>query len=90
MSTEAWAEQVITKAAGDAAFKKALLNDPKAAIKQATGHELSADVDLEVVEKPDGTVELIMSDTDELTDDDLNQVAGGFGGNPRRRNRDDD
>jgi TOMM propeptide domain len=52
--------QIIEKAWSDSAFKKQLLSDPKAAIKDAFGIEVPADINLQVLEETDKNYYLVL------------------------------
>ncbi|MCL6612922.1 MAG: NHLP leader peptide family RiPP precursor [Peptococcaceae bacterium] len=72
-------EQIIKIAQADQAFKKALVENPKGAIGQL-GVQLPEDVEVKVVEESAGVVYLVLPvNPDELTDEQLEVVAGGAG-----------
>jgi len=72
-------EQIIKKAQVDQEFKKALIENPKGAIGQL-GVQLPEDVEVKVVEESAGVVYLVLPvNPDELTDEQLEVVAGGAG-----------
>lgn len=81
MNNPNWATQVVDKAKSDSDFKQELLDDPKAAVEKLIGESLSEALEIKVVETADGGVSLELN-SDELSDDDLDDVAGG-GGPPR-------
>jgi hypothetical protein len=60
MSLESLKVQIIQKAWVDPDFKKSLLADPKAAIKEAFGIEIPAAIDLKVVEENPSQYYLIL------------------------------
>ncbi len=71
-------EQIIRKAQVDREFKKALVENPKEAIGQL-GVQLPEDVEVKVVEESTEVVYLVLPvNLDELTDEQLGDVAGGF------------
>ena len=83
-----WNQQEIDKAYGeiyqrskrDADFRKLVLEKPKEAIKQITGKEVPEKFKLKIVESdPNYALTLLLPEFmgDELSDDELEQVAGG-------------
>ena len=73
-----WA-QVVAKAWSDEAFKKRLLAQPAAVLKEA-GADVPEGLQFKVVENTERLVHLILPlkpSTAELTDEQLEQVAGG-------------
>lgn len=73
--------QIVAKAWQDDKFKNRLLAEP-AAVFQEFGVEVPAGVQLRVVENTDQVVHLTLPAEPregELSDDDLENVAGGFG-----------
>jgi len=79
MSHKEWAEQIITKALEDAAFKAELLSDPKAAVEKVLGKSLGA-INLKVVQETANTIYLVLplhTGSSELSDEELDFVAGG-------------
>jgi len=83
MSSPAWVTDVVSKASGDAEFKQQLLDDPKTAIAQVTEDDIS-DLEIEVSEGSDGEINIEVS-SDELSDDDLDQISGGGRRPPSQR-----
>jgi hypothetical protein len=79
-SQKAWGK-VVAKAWSDAAFKERLLREPTAVLKE-NGIEVSADVVLKVVENSGKVKHLVLpeppSGIAELSDEELDQVAGGL------------
>ena len=75
--------QLIAKAWSDEGFKARLKADPKAAMKEA-GIDVPEGVDIEVVESTQEKAYLVIppKPVGELSDEDLDKVAGGleFGG----------
>jgi hypothetical protein len=76
--------QLLTKAWEDDGFKQELLTDPRAAIQRELGVELPADLEIEVVEETPNKIFLVVPvrpdalSGAELSDDELEAVAGGF------------
>ena len=72
-------QQIVAKAWSDDGFKQQLLADPAAALR-GEGVELPPGVELKVVENTSSVRYFIlpMKPSSELSDDELNNVAGGF------------
>lgn len=73
---------VILRAQADADFRKALLADPRTTLCQAYGIEIPPSVELQVLEETPDRLYLVLPAArgpEELSDDDLAQVAGGAG-----------
>ncbi|MDY0092664.1 MAG: NHLP leader peptide family RiPP precursor [Candidatus Vecturithrix sp.] len=84
--TEAEVQQVVkdvtTKATTDQQFRKALMANPRAVIKEVAGKEVPEGFNLKLIEADPGadlTVVIPPLETDELSDQELDQVAGGRG-----------
>jgi Nitrile hydratase, alpha chain len=73
---------LIAKAQAEPAFRKALLNNPKAAIEKEFGVALPAGSELKVVEETASTNYLVLPAiaVGDLSDADLENVAGGWYG----------
>lgn len=71
-------EQLIKKAQADKDFKKALVDNPKEALGQL-GVQVPEEVEVKVVEESAKVVYLVLPEVnlDELTDEQLGEVAGG-------------
>ena len=75
---------VLARAAVDAEFRRTLLGDPHAAVKQATGVALPRDLKIRFIEQPKDVDALIVlpnivaQQQDELTPDELEAVSGGL------------
>ena len=69
---------VLTRSATDTEFRTRLLSDPRAAIEEATGRDVPADMDIRFVEN-DGFATIVLPDFagSELSDNQLEAVAGG-------------
>lgn len=77
-------EEVIRKAQVDQDFKKSLIDNPKAALCQL-GVKLPEDVVVKVVEESSKVLYLVLpAKPEELTEEQLDLVAGGLGGTPRQ------
>lgn len=70
------------KAAHDAAYREALLRDPRGLLAKHLGHELPPWLNVKVVEEQADTVYLISPHVpgEDLEDGDLAMLAGGKGG----------
>ncbi|BAF60515.1 hypothetical protein PTH_2334 [Pelotomaculum thermopropionicum SI] len=81
MTRKEFKEQIIKKAQADREFRKALVRNPKRAIGQL-GVQFPEDVEVKVVEDSAGVVYLVLPvNLDELTDEQLDDVAGGESNN---------
>lgn len=73
-------EILIKKAWGDSEFKKQLLNDPKSVIEKELGESLPENFLVRAVQETSDTVYIrIPKNPEELSEDELDNVAGGFG-----------
>ena len=80
LSREEFERQVRLRAAQDSHFLEQLLADPKAALAAAFGLELPPDVEFNVVQETPSRFYLVLPvASKELTDEDLEAVAGGGG-----------
>lgn len=73
-------EAIVKKAISDAAFKKALMADPKATLEKELGIALPKGLKVEIVEETASTLYMVLPDvikTDTLSDKELEAVAGG-------------
>ena len=71
-------EEIIKKAQSDKDFKKALLDNPKETLGQL-GVQVPEEVEVKVVEESPKVVYLVLPvNLDELTDEQLDAVSGGF------------
>lgn len=71
--------KIAARAMEDEDFRAKLLADPKAAVAEATGLEFPAEVNIVVHEETADTLHMVIPPAipDELTDDQLEAVAGG-------------
>ena len=77
-------DQVAARAAHDEVFRRALLNDPARALRETLGITLPPGYRVRFVERPrDLDALVVLPDRagggDELTDDELDEAAGGDG-----------
>jgi hypothetical protein len=77
-------EKLIARAMKDEAFRKTLLENPKAAIEEETGIKIPDAINLKVVEENPSTFYLILPPKinpeaeDELSEAELEMVSGGY------------
>lgn len=72
-------EKLIKKAWADSEFKKQLLSNPKATIEKEMGKSLPEKLEFKAVEETLNTVYIrIPRNPEELSDADLDNVAGGL------------
>ncbi len=69
--------ELIDKAAGDQDFRARLIEQPKAAIKEALGLDLPDSVAVQVHEESALTAHIVLPPSGGLTDEDLEGVAAG-------------
>ena len=69
--------QVVSKAAQDADFRARLRTDPKGAIERELGVTVPAALSIEVHEESATTAHLVLPPAANLSDSDLQVVAGG-------------
>ena len=81
LTRDAIGQLIAEKAWREPDFHRAILADPHAAIEQATGQPVPPGVTIKVVEDDAHTVHFVMparpSQTGEVSDEELEQVAGG-------------
>ena len=79
--TEGQLREIIgLRAQKDAAFRTSLMSDAKAAVEGGLGSSLPSDVGVTVPEDTDSSINIVIppSASDELGEDELEAVAGGF------------
>ena len=69
--------ELIARVEDDEDFRAFLLENPKAAIQQATGIDIPEDFTIRVYEEDNMTAHLVLPPSDQLTEADLEVVAGG-------------
>ncbi len=72
--------QVLSKAAEDSEFRARLIAEPKAAIASEIGSAIPDGFDVVVHEDSATTAHLVLPLSPELTEAELESVAGGIGG----------
>ncbi|BAF60468.1 hypothetical protein PTH_2287 [Pelotomaculum thermopropionicum SI] len=78
MTRKEFEEQIIKKAQADKEFKQGLINDPKEALGKL-GVRIPEEVEVKVLEESPQVFYLVLPvNPDELTDSQLDAVAGGF------------
>ena len=70
-------ERILSRAAEDGEFRSRLIADPKAAISDETGHTIPDGFDVAVHEDSATTAHLVLPLSPQLTDAELEMVAGG-------------
>ncbi|MGI8601541.1 MAG: NHLP leader peptide family RiPP precursor [Verrucomicrobiales bacterium] len=73
-------EIIAIKSHRDPAFRTSFLSDPKAAVERILGTSLPANMQVSVVEDTDARVHIVIPPmaSDELSEDQLEAVSGGF------------
>ena len=69
--------ELLAKAAGDDGFRAKLIDDPKAAIKEALGLDLPDSVSVQVHEDSPLSAHLVLPPEANLTEGDLEAIAAG-------------
>ena len=72
-------ERILNRAAADADFRVRLIADPKAAISSEIGATIPEGFDVAVHEESATTFHLVLPPSPELTEAELQMVAGGRG-----------
>jgi hypothetical protein len=85
---------LIEKAWEDEVFRQELLTNPQAVYLKETGHEIPEGFEIEIINETPGTIKMVLPQNpvpaeleDELSDEALEAVAGGFIRVPRPRVR---
>ena len=78
-------QQLVQKAMKDESFRKQLIEDPRASIETETGMKIPESITIEILEEDHHSFYIILPAQNkevegELTDTDLEQVAGGYTG----------
>ena len=71
--------ELIARVADDAEFRAQLLENPKQAIRQATGIAIPEDFTIQVHEESSMTAHVVLPPSGRLTGEDLELIAGGNG-----------
>jgi len=78
MILEKLKEKIIEKSKENAEYREILLKDPKAIFEKEAGKKLKDDITIQVEEEtPNKVVVVLPSNTEELSDSDLDSVSGG-------------
>ena len=77
-SLEEMHRQLLDKAVEDEAFRAELVASPKSVIHQEFGVTVPEGIDIQVHESDMNTVHLALPPNAKLTEDQMQQVAGGF------------
>jgi Nitrile hydratase, alpha chain len=78
-----WERRLINRSLEDEDFRQRLLEDPKAAVEQELGSGLPEGVEVRAVEESADTIYLVLpsasalGEGEEISDQDLEEVAGG-------------
>lgn len=70
---------IMTRATEDGEFRAKLLADPKPVISTELGITIPEDFTIQVHEDSAGTAHVVLPLSDQLSEEDLEQVAGGWG-----------
>ena len=71
--------ELIAKVTDDEAFRALLLENPKEAIRQATGIDIPEDFTIQVHEENGMTAHVVLPSSGQLTGEDLELIAAGNG-----------
>ena len=82
MSRQEMESLIVQRAWKDDAFRAEFLGDPKATIEKYSGQKLPAEVKVVALAEDDKTIHFVIppkpANADELSDEDLEKVAGGI------------
>jgi hypothetical protein len=76
-------DQILSRAASDEAFRELLKSDPQSAVKEVTGVDIPSGTKIVVVEDTADEIHLVLPPQgagSKMSDQELEQVAGGFAG----------
>ena len=71
-------DQIVSRAADDEAFRKSLLSDPKSAVQSAFGIDAPDNINVHVHEESSTDIHLVVPSHDELSDEELESLTGGW------------
>jgi hypothetical protein len=73
-------EMISLRAYAEPTFRKSLLANPKSTIESIIGSALPSNVKVSIIEESDNHLHIVIpqASTDELSEDQLSAVAGGF------------
>lgn len=82
-------EQDLLDKASNGEFRQRLIRDPRGTLQQTYGLDLPSDVTLHIHQEDANHLHFVlpMPDEMELSDEDLDSVAGGYDGSPLERER---
>ena len=87
VSRAEWERTIVQRSIEDEEFRQRLLDDPKGILEQELGRQLPEGVEVRVVEESADTIYLVLPSASalgdqggELSDEELEAVAGGVGG----------
>lgn len=72
-------DRLLSRAADDESFRDLLLSDPKGAVKNALGIDTPDSITVHVHEETSTDIHLVVPGHDQLSDEELEALAGGYG-----------